>query len=158
MCRKPFNLEEIEQNFEIPKTSSDQWFWFYQSKRESLSYWAFDERTSSELERAFNENKDHVIVSIAGFPYYIDFVKLIQYSVHHPTRIRKIKRSNEMNDENFKVKGIAGVRLSTEESANSQEKNADTAETRDTNAVDENELSQLLSESLQVTAESNDTN
>lgn len=122
MCRKPFNIEEIEQNVGIEKTSIDKKFnWFYQSKG-SASFWAFDERTNEELEQAYSEEKDHVIISIAGFVYCIDFLRLIQYPVNHPERIRKIKRCDELNEESIIVKGIAGVRL-TESSNRSEDGN-----------------------------------
>ncbi|KAL7034232.1 hypothetical protein ACKWTF_007904 [Chironomus riparius] len=153
MCRKPFNIEEIEQNVGIEKTSIDKQFnWFYQSKG-STSFWAFDERTNEELELAYSDEKDHLIISIAGFVYCIDFLRLIQYPVNHPERIRKIKRCDELNQESLTIKGIAGVRLT--ESGNDNSTSDINEEASGTN---DDELSQILSESLQIEEVINRTN
>lgn len=160
MCRKPFNIEEIEQNVEIEKSSIEEFNWFYQSKN-MTSFWAFDERTSKELDKAFSENKDHIVVSIAGFPYYIDLVRMVQYPISHPERLRKIKRCNEVNDENFKIKGIAGVRLAEESgSSDDRNKSPENRDNVDTNSValsPDEQLSQILSEALQIDEELNKT-
>lgn len=156
MCRKPFNIEEIEQNVGIEKTSIDKKFnWFYQSKGSS-SFWAFDERTNEELEEAYSEEKDHVIISIAGFVYCIDFIRLIQYPVNHPERIRKIKRCDELNEENFKIKGIAGVRLT--ESGHEEKNDNSMSDMNEASGTNDDELSQILSESLQINDITNRTN
>lgn len=132
-----------------------------------MSFWAFDERTNAELEQAFSAHKDHVIISIAGFAYCIDFIRLIQYPVNHPERIRKIKRCDELKEENIKIKGIAGVRL-TENSVdegnnnnscvNSDNNSCDEASGTTNFVNNEEQLSQILSESLQIEDVSNASN
>ncbi|KAG5681560.1 hypothetical protein PVAND_010980 [Polypedilum vanderplanki] len=157
MCRQPFSIELLEQNLEMNLDSKNKVFkWFYEGK--TSGYWAFDERSNLELENAFHDKKDKIVISIAGFSYCIDFVRLIQYPINHPERVRKIKRCEELNTENgdFKIKGIAGLRVSERttttqpsSTSSSSSNTNDDNEASGTGLTDQ-ELSQVFSESLQL--------
>jgi E3 ubiquitin-protein ligase RNF146 len=155
MCRQPFSIDQLEQqNIDICQESDEKIFkWFYEGK--TSGYWAFDERSNLELENAYNDRNttEKIVISIAGFAYCIDFTRLIQYPVKHPERIRKIKRSEEhrLNSGEFKIKGVAGLRVlertqaSSSSSSNSNECDHDDGETSRCD-----NLSQSLSESLRL--------
>lgn len=87
--------------------------WFYESR--SDGWWAFDENSSNIIEQEFNKAKDNTLITIAGYIYVIDFVKMQQYRQDTPNRIRKIKREEDPQSK-IKIKGVAGLRVSSEAS------------------------------------------
>lgn len=148
MCRTDFSLEQIEQSLELDKEhlTKKKFKWLYES-RGGNSWWAFDERTSEEIEESFLSSKDQIAINIAGYTYIIDFQKMQQFNAQHPTRIRKIKRQehdehdgSSEGDCSYRIKGIAGLRIATHES-------------QLTTSADN--LSQTLSDALQIEDEKN---
>jgi E3 ubiquitin-protein ligase RNF146 len=127
MCRKPFSLDQIEQNIEIDKNSLDskKFNWFYEGKNQG--FWAFDERSSEEIEQAFVDNKNHLLINIAGYTYCIDFQNMIQYPQHKRNRIRKIKRCEDLSEISAEIKGVAGVRVAESNSINENNQQCDEA-------------------------------
>lgn len=119
MCRQQFSLEQIEQTLELSKDFSlTKFIWFYES-RGGDSWWAFDEKSSEEIEKAFSSSKTDIAITIAGYTYIVDFLKMQQYRSDTPTRVRKIKRQQDENSTNFKIKGIAGLRVASSATATS---------------------------------------
>jgi hypothetical protein len=164
MCRQPFSIGELEQqNIEISVESDKKAFkWFYEGK--TRGYWAFDERSNLELENAYNKNgTEKIVISIAGFAYCIDFSNLIQYPIKHPDRIRRIKRSEEhrLDNSEFKVKGIAGLRSGlmlkrTQATTSSSSSNSNQCDHHDNNNGETSECDQLtlaFSESLHLSTD-----
>lgn len=81
MCRVPFALENIEQDLSfVPELSSEvKWFYSGRGGGPSGGWWLYDERTSEEIELAFQdkEKKQHEIY-IVGFIYTVDFEKMVK--------------------------------------------------------------------------------
>ncbi len=118
LCRSPIPPELIEKPLvtnkeEIKSTieeshDTEAHHWFYEAK--SGGWWLYEQRTSSEIERAFSEEeRKPVQLQIAGFSYIVDFEEMVQYRVDYPTRRRRIKR-DVVKKEN--VKGMAGIYVS----------------------------------------------
>lgn len=165
MCRAPFSIDQLEQSLEIEKKSletqqqSSEVQWLYEGKS---GFWIYDENSTSELENAYNQKKNDIVITIAGFAYCVDFQKMIQFPAFHPERIRKIKRTEQFKlDENeFKIKGIAGLRvkerasMSNDQQTTSQNANSSHCYNEiidvDSSESESDDLSQALSESLQL--------
>lgn len=141
MCRTQFSLEQIEQTLELGKEYFTKKIkWLYEA-RTGNSWWAFDERTSVEIEEAFNASKDQISINIAGFTYIIDFKSMHQFRYDNRQRIRKIKRQEDDElCESYKIKGIAGLRVAKD---NNNEETQDISD----------DLSQKLDESLKIRGE-----
>lgn len=154
MCRQQFSLQQIEQTLELGKEYfSNKFKWLYAAKTDG--WWAFDQRTSDEIEKAYIALKSSVAINIAGYTYTIDFIKMQQNRVDRPSRIRKIKRQeeDETQSDNFTIKGIAGLRVAANEdvpSASSKKEESKIAATIDLTADDDVDLSQTLKETLQI--------
>lgn len=149
MCRQHFSLEQIEQTLELGKEYETKKFrWLYEA-RTGNSWWAFDARNSLEIEEAFKSCKEQISINIAGYTYVIDFEKMQQYRYDLPTRIRKIKRQedDELSD-CLKIKGIAGLRV-----ANSNDSNVPSASSTESHDISIDNLSQTLSDALQIEEE-----
>lgn len=117
MCRAEFSLQQIEQTLPLRKDSWTKYKWFYEARNGENSWWAFDENSSDFIEKAFVDSKDSlIIITIAGYQYVIDFIKMQQFRQDTPGRIRKIKRQEDKNV-SFKIKGIAGLRVSAPSSS-----------------------------------------
>jgi hypothetical protein len=115
MCRATFSLEQIEQTLQLGKeTELTKFKWFYEA-RSGDSWWAFDEKSSDVIEQAFSESKDNTLITIAGYIYVIDFIKMQQYRQDTPNRIRKIKRQEDESTK-IRIRGVAGLRVSNEAS------------------------------------------
>lgn len=76
-------------------------------------WWAYDNRTSDEIEETFQKqilaevvdlSENTLQILICGTIYTIDFIKMIQYPQHMETRKRKIRREKYMP-----IKGVAGI-------------------------------------------------
>ena len=83
--------------------------WYYAARSEG--WWMFEERTSSDIEEAYQRKLDTTRVFISGFQYIIDFKAMVQYRESHPTRTRRIKREKAENAKD--VKGVAGIKAAT---------------------------------------------
>lgn len=81
--------------------------WYYEGRN---GWWQYDERTSRELEEAFNKEQKSTEMLIAGFLYVADFENMVQYRRNEHGRRRRIKR--DMLD--IPKKGVAGLRLDSE--------------------------------------------
>lgn len=119
MCRAQFSLEQIEQTLELRKDKLTKFKWFYEA-RCGDSWWAFDEKSSDVIEQAFKEAKDNTLITVAGYIYVIDFVKMQQFRQDTPNRIRKIKRQEDETSSRIKIKGVAGLRVSSEASTSNE--------------------------------------
>lgn len=169
MCRQQFSLEQIEQTLELGKEYfSVKFKWLYEARSGNESWWMFDERTSKEIEDAFGASKNSIAINIAGYTYIIDFIKMQQYRYDNPTRIRRIKRQENESSSCFKIKGIAGLRVTskTTEEANLCDENKEEAggssntykrlsdnESPLTNDNSSDDLSQTLTSSLRIDEE-----
>jgi hypothetical protein len=82
-----------------------------------LGWWAYDERTSFEMECAYKRSQRICELLIAGFLYTIDFDQMFQSRKTEPSRRRRIKRDLA----SIPKKGVAGLRLEqSDETENSQ--------------------------------------
>ena len=66
----------------------------------------YEQRTSTEIEKAYKDDKLSVRLQVSGFFYIIDLKSMVQYREDFPNRRRQIKR-DKVNVE--VVKGIAGI-------------------------------------------------
>ncbi|XP_016402492.1 E3 ubiquitin-protein ligase rnf146-like, partial [Sinocyclocheilus rhinocerous] len=78
--------------------------WYYEGRN---GWWQYDERTSRELEDAFNKGKKSAEMLIAGFLYVADLENMVQYRRNEHGRRRRMKR--DVVD--IPKKGVAGLRL-----------------------------------------------
>lgn len=69
-------------------------------------WWQYDERTSLELESAYQKAERCCELLIAGFLYIADFDSMLQYRRNDPSRRRRIKRDLAT----ICSKGIAGLK------------------------------------------------
>lgn len=68
----------------------------------------YEQRTSSEIEKAYREKKVKFRFQISGFFYVIDFENLVQFREDIPQRRRAVRRDSTLAETDV-VKGIAGV-------------------------------------------------
>lgn len=101
------NRGEIQTSI---KESSESHKWYYEAK--NGGWWLYEQRTSSEIEKAFKESKETVRLQISGFYYIIDFESMVQFREGFPTRRRHIKRDKVKAEA---VKGVAGIIVKSEE-------------------------------------------
>ena len=95
------NKEEIKSKLE---QSTDSYHWFYEAK--NGGWWMYEERASSEIEKAYTNNEKNLRIQISGFFYKVDFEEMVQYREDIPSRRRKIKRDLVQTES---VKGVAGI-------------------------------------------------
>lgn len=89
-------------------------FRLYSGKTVESGWWQYDELSSASIEADFQiTGKLDTEIEICGFKYKIDFDQMIQSSIEHPERRRKIKRETRIKDLN--IKGVAGLRLKHDE-------------------------------------------
>lgn len=101
---KPVNIQK-EKEGKDEETEKDQTFvWYYEGRN---GWWQYDEKTSSEVEKAFKSGKRSCQLLIAGFLYSIDFESMFQMRRNEPGRMRRIKRDKP----DAEKKGVAGIRL-----------------------------------------------
>jgi len=94
-------------------------FWMYESKRQFKTWWKYDERTSGQIEEAFqkwvkNPKKEDPFIDlqITGKIYRIDLQSREQYLQNGDGRRRFIKRSSDLAQEDTIV-GTAGIKQLT---------------------------------------------
>lgn len=97
------NKDEIKVKLD---RNGDSYEWYYEAK--SGGWWLYEERPSSEIERAFREGKKNLRLQISGFSYVIDFEGYMQFREDYPSRRRKIKRDRVSVGV---TKGVAGIPL-----------------------------------------------
>lgn len=95
------NRDEIESTVQ---KSGESHRWYYEAR--NGGWWLYEQRTSTEMERAFKDNKPSVRLQVSGFYYVIDFEKMVQYREDFPSRRRQIKRDKVSAET---VKGVAGI-------------------------------------------------
>ncbi len=113
LCRQRINPDVLSKpsvinRNEIRSTverSSECHQWYYEAR--NGGWWLYEQRTSSEIEKAFKDEKESVRLQISGFYYVIDLKNLIQYREDFPSRRRQIKRDRVNSTE--AVKGVAGI-------------------------------------------------
>ena len=112
LCRQRINPEALSNpsvinRKEIQSTlqkSSESYRWYYEAR--NGGWWLYEQRTSTEIEKAYKDNKPSVRLQVSGFFYIIDLQSMVQYREDFPNRRRQIKR-DKVNVET--VKGIAGI-------------------------------------------------
>ena len=112
LCRQHIPSDSIEKPTVVNKDAikakleqdGDNYHWFYEAK--NGGWWMYEERASSEIEKAYSEDEQTIRLQISGFTYVVDFGKMVQYREHFPNRRRKIKRDVIRTDS---VKGVAGI-------------------------------------------------
>ena len=99
-------LEDTTERGEVEDhTSDEEYSWYYEGRN---GWWLYEERTSRELERHFNEEAKSCELLIAGFLYTIDLENMVQYRSTAPNRRRRIKRDVI----SIPKKGVAGKDIS----------------------------------------------
>lgn len=152
MCRRDIPPGYFEQpdvvNKEVIKSKMDQarnkYHWFYEAK--NGGWWMYEERTSSEIEKAYSEKKSSLRIQISGFFYVVDFERMVQCREDIPTRRRNIKRDVERSNA---VKGVAGIYLgggggSDGRNARSAGRQQDSLVAGETNIATTSELGELV--------------
>lgn len=95
------NRDEIENAIQ---KSGESYRWYYEAR--NGGWWLYEQRTSTEMEKAFKDDKQSVRLQISGFYYVIDFENMVQYREDFPNRRRQIKRDKVSAET---VKGVAGI-------------------------------------------------
>ena len=98
------------------KKSSESQGWYYESK--SGGWWMYEQRTSAEIEKAYESDQKSLRLQIAGFYYIIDFENMVQYREEMPNRRRQIKRDKVSEDT---IKGVAGIPVAESSASDQQE-------------------------------------
>lgn len=112
LCRQRINPEALSNpsvinRKEIQNTlqkSCESYRWYYEAR--NGGWWLYEQRTSTEIEKAYKDDKLSVRLQVSGFFYIIDLKSMVQYREDFPNRRRQIKR-DKVNVE--VVKGIAGI-------------------------------------------------
>lgn len=90
-------------------------FWCYESHRQFSTWWKYDERTSNEIEEAYqahinNLNAPSVVnIQITGSVFCIDFPAKKQYKQNYPGRNRLIRRNTDFVQKDHII-GTAGIK------------------------------------------------
>lgn len=95
-------------------SNADKHVWYYQGHK---GWWQYDERTSAEIEEAYDRKDKSVDILIAGAIYIIDFEAMVQYQRNANSRKRKIKRDTI----SALKKGVAGMALNEQTPASVQQ-------------------------------------
>ena len=112
LCRQPIPPTAILAPQEVctphestvpQPSSSDHYQWLYEAR--GGGWWAYEERLSAEIEKAYNQNLERVHVQVSGYMYVVDFKEMKQYRHEKPERQRRIKRDIV----SAPVKGVAGI-------------------------------------------------
>ena len=116
LCRSPIPFGYIDRpsviNRSAIRTKLEQsqdtgtYHWFYEAK--SGGWWLYEQRMSSEIEKAYTNGKKSARMQIAGFSYVINFEEMVQFREDVPTRRRRIKRDVVKKET---VRGIAGIHV-----------------------------------------------
>ncbi|KAI4471790.1 hypothetical protein MML48_1g14265 [Holotrichia oblita] len=110
MCRQEIPRDFIEhpnllRMESIPETSSNYdgtYQWFYEGRN---GWWRYDDRTSEDIEQAFEMKLNQFQILICGELYIIDLDAKVQYPKRDPCRKRSIKRDIRETP----CKGVAGI-------------------------------------------------
>ena len=101
---KPVNTHKDKERRNEQSDEDQRFVWYYEGRN---GWWQYDEKTSSEVEKAFKSGKRSCQLLIAGFLYLIDFESMFQMRRNEPGRMRRIKRDKP----DAERKGVAGIRL-----------------------------------------------
>ncbi|XP_037076501.1 E3 ubiquitin-protein ligase rnf146-like isoform X2 [Pollicipes pollicipes] len=111
MCRADLPLDYLEHPRLLNETQlqremalSEGYQWFYEGRN---GWWKYDERTSAELEAAFNGGQKRAELLVAGYRYVVDLEAMLQLRRSDPARRRRVKRDLASEPK----KGVAGIRL-----------------------------------------------
>ncbi|KAL0273145.1 UNVERIFIED_CONTAM: hypothetical protein PYX00_005889 [Menopon gallinae] len=130
MCRQdipsdyldnPRLLKPIEVDL-ASKAFEDGHSWFYEGQN---GWWQYDERTSSDLETAYQKGDRTCELLVAGYLYVADFDKMLQYRRSDSCKRRRIKRDIASTNK----KGVAGLKFvkdSTSSTSSDASSNAST--------------------------------
>lgn len=108
------NVEESEED--------QEYVWYYEGRN---GWWAYDEKTSPEVEKAFKSGQRSCTLLIAGFLYVIDFENMFQMRKNEPGRRRRIKRDKR----DVERKGVAGIRIPPSARSTAPTQTADSTDT-----------------------------
>lgn len=115
-------------------------FRFYSGKIDETGWWQFDEINAAAIEADFQiTGKRETQIEISGFKYSIDFERMIQYRSDNPERHRRIKRETRIKDLN--IKGVAGLRLSSQNEENLENEVCDAMNSLNLTVVDQDDQS-----------------
>ena len=100
------NPSVVDQDSVESKLEKGSHNWLYEAR--TGGWWMYEQRTSSEIEKAYNAQKNSVRVQISGFFYIIDLEAMVQYREGMSGRQRRIRRGSVHSEQ---VKGVAGINI-----------------------------------------------
>mgnify|MGYP000014161810 CR=1 FL=1 len=112
------------------RLANEEFAWYYEGRN---GWWAYDEKTSADVERAFKNGQRSCTLLIAGFLYVIDFEEMFQNRKNEPGRRRRIKRDKR----DVESKGVAGIRVALSSQAAVSNATADSSIDKSDNVQDQ---------------------
>lgn len=112
------------------RLANEEFAWYYEGRN---GWWAYDEKTSADVERAFKNGQRSCTLLIAGFLYVIDFEEMFQNRKNEPGRRRRIKRDKT----DVESKGVAGIRVALSSQAAVPNATADSSIDKSDNVQDQ---------------------
>ena len=113
----------------VEESEAQEFVWYYEGRN---GWWAYDEKTSPELEKAFKSGQRSCTLLIAGFLYVIDFENMFQTRKNEPGRRRRIKRDKK----DVESKGVAGIRIPPSTRSTAPSQTADSTSTDKTDSAE----------------------
>ncbi|VDO30507.1 unnamed protein product [Onchocerca flexuosa] len=113
----------VAENIDDRKKNADKVQWFYGARHGG--WWRYECRHENEIEKAYQNGLHSIDLLIAGSLFCIDFDSMCQYKKDLGRRgkfTRPVKRIEEGDSSlNGAIRGIAGLRTSTELNANMEQ-------------------------------------
>ena len=106
------------------ESEKEEFLWYYEGRN---GWWAYDEKTSPEVEKAFKSGERSCTLLIAGFLYVVDFENMFQTRKNEPGRRRRIKRDKR----DVESKGVAGIRIPPSSRSTAPTQTVDSTDKRD---------------------------